>query len=183
MPVEFLEIDRRRPGLRAADADGADVALPGLALSHAINSFTFFAGNVFPADDHELRNGEQRHRLDFLQHPQLHRIDRGVADELVQLPMIDGVAVGRGARDAGGRDVPPAPPTFSRSSAGRANAHRLGEEPRQRIDRPAGGERHDDGDRPRRVRLRHRGCDCRRVANAAASRSFFMARSAPMQPD
>ena len=56
--------------------------------------------------------------------------------------------------------VPPAPVTFSTMiGLAERSAHALGHDARERVGRPARGERHDQGDGTRRIGLRWRAGD------------------------
>jgi hypothetical protein len=72
----------------------------------------------------------------------------------------DGVAVGRGAREAADADIAAgAGDILDHQRLTERGAHRLGEDARQRVGRAAGGKRRDHGDGPRRIALRLRTAD------------------------
>ena len=155
------------------EVDAADVlprAGPGSALRRLLRVglepgdqlFQVPCRQVLACHDDVRVARQARDRLEILQHVVGQRVDRAVDHVRGPVADADGVAVGSGAHGAADPD-----------GAGRAGdvldddrlaerlAHRLGERACQRIDRTARAERHDQGDRMGRIRLRRRGtCEC-----------------------
>ena len=132
------------------------VTLPGLAFSQAISSFRLFAGTCLVCSDHERRDDQQRHRLEIGQ--QVVRqvvVGRAGDDMRAVLAEADGVAVGRGAHGPADADgASRAGDVLDDDGLAERHPHPLGEDASDHVGRSAGRERHDDGDRLRRIGLR-----------------------------
>ncbi len=143
-----------------------------------MNSRRLFAGRSLLHDDEIRIARQQRDRREVLHQIVRQRIDRAVGGVRAEVPADDGVAVGRGARDAGGADrAAGAGDIFDHQRLAERDAHPLAEIADDGVGRPAGRERHDHRDRPVRIILRRRASDAAASANAPASNHRLMSRS------
>ena len=100
---------------------------------------------------------QQRDRREVRHQVVGQRIDRAVGGVGAEVPADDGVAVRRGARDAGGADCAArARYIFHHQRLAERDAHPFAEVADDGVGRTAGRERHDHGDRPVRIVLRRR---------------------------
>ncbi len=144
----------RMPVTAAAAFWLTNVILPGLAFIQATSPFRSSAGKRL-LGDHQLRiDGHQPDRVEVLLQVVVQRID-DAADVGVPLADVDGVAVGRGAREPPDRDAAAgAADVFDDHRLAEDRPHPLGHDARDHVGRAARRERHDQRDRTRRVGLR-----------------------------
>ena len=140
------------PGLPAPDVPW--VAVPGLALSHATSPREIVDGQRQPAD-HQIRvAGNQRDRLEILEHVVGERIDRAVDDVRAPVAEAQRVAVRRCTRDAAMGDAAGGAAVVLDDDGGaERHAHALGDDAPDGVGRAAGGGTDHNGDRPRRIGL------------------------------
>ena len=135
--------------------------LPGFSFIH-VDQFAKRVRRQVVLGDHELgivRN--QRDRLEILLEIVVELVD-DAADMGVPLADVEGVAIGRGARDAPDTDAAAgAADIFDHDGLPERCAHPLGHDPRGGIGRSARRERHHqrDGARGIGLRLRRRGAE------------------------
>ena len=142
----------------AVPAVGGD----GRAFSQAKNSFSDFAGHRVLADDDHRIARQQRHRLEIGDEVVAELVDRAVGDVGAEMAEADGVAVRRRTHRAADADRAARPcDVLDQHRLAERDLHALGEDPRHRIRRTAGGERHDDGDGTRGKVLGERGAEVR----------------------
>jgi hypothetical protein len=144
-----------------ADTRSADGGLLLIGLEPDDQFLEVLGGDCVLADDQHRVRSEQTDGLQVLDEIVRQRIDRTVDDVRADVAHADGVAVGRRARRAGhadrtrgSRDV-----LDHDGLAAERLTHALADGSRERVARPARRERHDDGDRLGRKRLRRCGSD------------------------
>jgi hypothetical protein len=106
------------------------------------------------ADEPHRTIGDQRNRREIAHHVERQIESRAIDD--MGLPMAEDqcVAVRRRARDLGGANgAGRAGRIFDDDILAECALHTVSEDAAERIGRPAGRERHDDRDRPRRIGL------------------------------
>ena len=103
-----------------------------------------------PADDELRAVPDQADRLEVVQDVVLQRIDGTVENMRSPVTDDDGVAVRRRARHSDARQrARCASDVFDDDGLPQRPSHLLGEDARQHVGGPAGGERHDERDLPR----------------------------------
>ena len=149
-PVSLLEQDAAHLRRRVL-VDESD--LPGLAFIHATRPFRSSAGRSF-LRDHQLRiDRNQPDRLEILLQIVVELVD-DAADMGIPLADVDGVAVGRRARDAPDRDAAArAADVLDDDRLAEQRPHALGHDARDDIGRSARRKRNDERDRARRIGL------------------------------
>ena len=150
----------------AVPAVGGD----GCAFSHARNSFSDVRRHRVLADDDHRVARQQRNRFEIGDEVVAELVDRAVGDVGAEMAEADRVAVRRRAHRAADADRTARPrDVLDQHLLAERGLHALGENPRHRIRRTAGGERHDDGDGTRWKVLRGRGAaecqHCKRGQN------------------
>ena len=124
------------------------VAGVGLRLQPLQQFLQRFGRNRVLADDDHRIARQQHHRLEIGHEVVAELVDRAVGDVGAEMAETDGVAVGRRAHRASDPDRAARPGhVLDQHGFAERRLHALGQDPRHRIRRPAGGERHDDGDR------------------------------------
>jgi hypothetical protein len=151
----LLEQDGGNVG-RTADTHCPRRRLAIHLLQPCNQAFDVVCRQVLARDDPDRRVGDQRHRLEILHHVVIQMHGRGV--EHVRLDMADAhrVAVGRRMGDAtdpngaaGTTDI------FDDDRLAKRILHAVGQDARDGVGRAAGRVGHHEGDRPRRIILRH----------------------------
>ena len=129
-------------------------ALSAFAFSQAMRLLEVARRHRFPGDDQKRLRRNEPDRLEILQQIVLQRIDRAGRDIGAPLPDAERVAVRRRARDAADADCAAgAGHVLYDDRLTERCAHALGHQPCDHVGRAARGERHDHGDRPRRIGL------------------------------
>ena len=131
-------------------------ALSGLALSQAIKPFQIVRRQALLADDQQRLAADLDDRLEVLQEIERQLIEAAGQHMRGRGADAERVAVGGRANRAadadaarGARDI------FDDDRLPQNCPHSFAEEPRHRVGGPSGRKRHDHGDRPCRIVLRH----------------------------
>ena len=153
----------------AADADGAGRGLVGIGLQPGDQFLQIVRRQVLLADDQQRR---ARRAARPARNPSARRTAacRARRCRHVRRPVAEARACSRRApraRRGRRRGCRRRRPTFSMMIGWPSDAlHALGQDARERVGRPAGGERHDHGDRTRRIGLRRARRRCRPARRA-----------------
>ena len=129
------------------------------------------------ATNDQLRVGRDQHdRLEILLQVVVAADRSAVADMGVPLADVDGVAVGRRARDAADADAAAgAADVLDDHRLTERGPHALRQDARHDVGRAARRERHDHRDRPRRIGLRVRAGDAAQDGKCRREPKFFHA--------
>jgi hypothetical protein len=151
---DVLEIDAGDMGRGScARRSRRDLAVVGLDPA---NEFLEVVRRDGALADHDHRiAGQERDRIEIAQQIVLQRIDCAVDDMGTPVPDAERIAVGRSARDAADADRARRPGRVLHvDGLGEGVEPPFGQVARHRVDRAAGGERHDHGNGTRRIGLR-----------------------------